>query len=173
MVSAVAGPDATVAVVRNDALDVAGLVTRNPSHVLLSPGPAHPDGTRLSLEVVHALPSTPVLGVCLGHQAIAVAYGASVARASSPTHGSAVTIHHDGSGLFAGMHQPLSAALYHSLAVTADRLPASLRIDASTAAGDIMAIRHVSRPHYGVQFHPESFLTPEGGRLIAAFLEVR
>jgi anthranilate synthase/aminodeoxychorismate synthase-like glutamine amidotransferase len=173
LVQAAAGSGVEVAVARNDDLAPRELAARRPSHVVLSPGPGHPDASRLSLQAAEALPDTPVLGVCLGHQALALAYGARVARAREPVHGRAVAIDHDGSPLFAGLGRPLQAALYHSLAVRPDHLPDALRVSAWTAAGDIMALRHVSRPHHGVQFHPESFLTPLGGRLIAAFLEMR
>jgi anthranilate synthase/aminodeoxychorismate synthase-like glutamine amidotransferase len=173
LVQAEAGPAADVGVVRNDALTADELAALRPSHVVLSPGPGHPEASRLSLQVAEALPDTPVLGVCLGHQALALAYGGRVARAREPVHGRAVAIDHDGAPPFATLERPLHAALYHSLAVRPDALPGVLRVSAWTEAGDIMALRHVRRPHHGVQFHPESFLTPRGGRLIAAFLEMR
>jgi anthranilate synthase/aminodeoxychorismate synthase-like glutamine amidotransferase len=173
LVRSIANANEPVEVIRNDALGVEALRALDPTHVVLSPGPGHPDDSRLSLQAAPALPETPVFGVCLGHQALAVAYGGRVGRAPAPTHGRAVAVHHDGTGLFAGMDRPLSAALYHSLAVTEDALPEVLRVTARTAAGDIMALSHVGRPHHGVQFHPESFLTRQGRRLLANFLEIR
>jgi anthranilate synthase/aminodeoxychorismate synthase-like glutamine amidotransferase len=173
LVRVTAGTETRVEVLRNDAVGTASVRERGPTHVVLSPGPGHPADSRLSLELPQELPATPILGVCLGHQALAMAYGGRVARARLPTHGRAVPIHHEGTGLFAGMDQPLSAALYHSLGVSDDDLPDTLRVTARTAGGDIMALRHVDRPHHGVQFHPESFLTPQGGRLLATFLEIR
>lgn len=159
-----------VRVLRNDALSPAELVALRPRRVVLSPGPGHPRDARLSLLAPALLPEVPLLGVCLGHQALALAEGARVVRAPRPVHGRALEILHDGAGLFAGLPAAFEAALYHSLVVQEDSLPPALQVAARTRAGDIMALRHVARPHLGVQFHPESFLTPAGPALLAAFL---
>ncbi len=163
--------DEEVRVVRNDALTPVGLAALAPRRVVLSPGPGHPRDARLSLAAPALLPHVPLLGVCLGHQVLALAEGGRVVRAPRPTHGRAVAILHDGQGLFAALPARFEAALYHSLIVEEATLPPSLQVAARTAAGDIMALRHVARPHVGVQFHPESFLTPAGPALLRAFLE--
>jgi para-aminobenzoate synthetase component II len=160
-----------VRVLRNDALAPGELRALEPRRVVLSPGPGHPSRSGLSLLAPGLLPDTPLLGVCLGHQALALCHGARVERAPRPTHGRAVDIFHASEGLLAALPSPFPAALYHSLVVVPDTLPACLRVTARTAAGDIMALRHVDRPHVGVQFHPESFLTPAGPALLRAFLE--
>ena len=159
-----------VRVVRNDALSAGQAAELNPSRVVLSPGPGHPRDAGLSLTLPEALPDTPVLGVCLGHQALALAAGARVVHAPTPTHGQAVAIHHGGSTLFGDLPDPLEVALYHSLAVDPSTLPPTLRVDAATAEGTIMALSHRERPHHGVQFHPESFMTAAGSTLVEAFL---
>jgi anthranilate synthase/aminodeoxychorismate synthase-like glutamine amidotransferase len=160
-----------VRVVRNDALAPGELVALAPRRVVLSPGPGHPAASRLSLLAPQLFPDTPLLGVCLGHQALALCHGGRVVRSPRPTHGRAVAIHHDGAAPFAALPGDFEAALYHSLMVEPESLPACLRVAARSPAGDIMALRHVDRPHVGVQFHPESFLTPDGPALLAAFLE--
>jgi len=160
-----------VRVLRNDALAPPLLAGLAPRRVVLSPGPGHPSGAGLSLLAPRLLPDTPLLGVCLGHQALALCHGARVVRAPRPTHGRAVAIHHERDGWLAGLDSPFQAALYHSLIVEPGSLPDCLRVTARTAAGDIMALRHVDRPHAGVQFHPESFLTPAGPAILRAFLE--
>jgi anthranilate synthase component 2 len=163
-------PDADVTVVRNDAMtpdEAAGL---RPDRVVLSPGPGDPSEAGLSLTLPELLPDTPVLGVCLGHQALALAAGASIRHATAPTHGQAVSIHHGGLGLFTGQPDPIDVALYHSLAVDRDDLPPTLHVDAWTDDGTIMALHHTERPHHGVQFHPESFMTAAGTAMVDAFL---
>lgn len=161
---------ADVQVIRNDALDEAGLAAASPSHVILSPGPGHPADAGLSLMAPDTLPETPILGVCLGHQALALAAGARVTHATHPTHGSAQQAHHVGTGLFSGLANPLDVALYHSLAVDVESLPSCLAITARSENGTIMGLQHRERPHHGVQFHPESFMTADGRNLMDTFL---
>jgi len=158
-------------VVRNDALDLPGLLRLRPSHVLLSPGPGHPADSHLSLRVLESL-DIPVLGICLGHQALALVHGARIGRSARPMHGRAVAVRHDASALFRGQPARLQAGLYHSLAVEPESLPAELIASAWSEHGDIMALRHAHRPHFGVQFHPESFLTPTGRVLVQSFLDL-
>jgi anthranilate synthase component 2 len=123
------------------------------------------------MELIRALPeSTPLLGVCLGHQALGAAYGAKVGRAPEPVHGKVSRINHDGSGIFASLPSPLEAGRYHSLMVEEESIPAELEVTARTDDGLVMALQHRSRPQFGVQFHPESVLTPVGPRLVANFL---
>ena len=161
-------------VCRNDALRVADIPALAPTHIVLSPGPCTPRVAGISTEVVRALGGrTPILGVCLGHQCIAEAFGGEVARARRPMHGKASAIHHDGTGLFEGVPSPFSAGRYHSLAVRAETLPPALEIRATTALGEIMALRHRELPIWGVQFHPESILTEHGHTLLGNFLELR
>jgi len=171
-----AGADSgSLRVVRNDALTLAGLTALQPSKVVISPGPGHPRDAGVCAELLSAWPdgwtAVPLLGVCLGHQALALHAGAEVRRSPRPVHGRAVAVHHDGSSLFAGIPSPFDAALYHSLHVVAKTLPAELLPCAWNGAGDIMALRHATQPRFGVQFHPESFLTPHGVRLLRNFLE--
>jgi len=172
LLAGVAGPSTEVRVVRNDALSVGEVRSMAPTHLVLSPGPGHPSASGLSLELPTALPELPLLGVCLGHQALALAHGASVSRSPRPTHGRPVQMTHDDSPLFAGVPSRFEAALYHSLVVETDSMPADLVASAWTTDGDIMALRHARHPQYGVQFHPESFLTARGAVLVETFLEM-
>ena len=163
---------ARVAVFRNDALSAAELAEREPAAVVISPGPCDPDQAGISLAVVGRLgATTPLLGVCLGHQAIGQAYGGRVVRAPVVMHGKVSLVHHDGDGLFAGLPDPFEATRYHSLIVDRDSLPDALQVTAWTEDGLVMGLRHRSHPVFGVQFHPESICTPVGHRLLGAFLQ--
>jgi anthranilate synthase/aminodeoxychorismate synthase-like glutamine amidotransferase len=164
---------AMLQVVRNDALDVDGIARMAPERVVISPGPGHPDQAGVSLEVIRRLgPTTPILGVCLGHQAIGRAFGATVARARTQMHGKTSDIRHDGRGVLAGLSNPFVATRYHSLVVLRDTVPVDLEITADADDGEVMGLRHRHYPIEGVQFHPESILTVEGKRLLANFLGV-
>ncbi len=159
-------------VVRSDEIDAATCLRLAPDAVVISPGPKGPRETGCSIELLHRLPvHTPVLGVCLGHQAIAVAFGGEVVRCG-PRHGMSSWVTHDGSDLFAGLPSPMRVGRYHSLAVDAQRLPAELRVTARTDDGIVMGIRHHTRPVFGVQFHPESVLTDGGLELLRNFLDL-
>jgi len=162
---------AKLEVVRNDALDVDGVARLAPERIVISPGPGNPDQAGVSLDVIRRLgPSTPILGVCLGHQAIGQAFGATVARARAQMHGKTSEIRHDGRGVFTGLPNPFVATRYHSLIVLADTVPDELEITARAEDGEIMGLRHRRYPIEGVQFHPESILTVEGKRLLGNFL---
>ena len=159
---------------RNDGGTVADVRALDPDGVVISPGPGHPRDARLSVDIVRDLgDSLPVLGVCLGHQVIGHVYGGRVGRAPELVHGKTSPIHHQGTGVLAGLPVPFAATRYHSLVVERDGLPEVLEVTAETAQGLIMALRHRSHPVEGVQFHPESILTVEGKRLLANFLGVR
>ena len=158
-------------VVRNDAIDAAGVRKLNPCAVILSPGPCAPQQAGCSLDVVRQLHGeVPMLGICLGHQAIAEALGARIVRSPEPVHGRSCPIEHDQSKLFKGLPSPLTVGRYHSLCVDESTLPPSLRVTARSDDGVIMAFEHADRPLYGVQFHPESVLTEGGFTILANFL---
>jgi anthranilate synthase component II len=164
---------AQVTVVRNDAITVDEVRTLAPEFIVISPGPGVPRTAGISVELVRALgPTTPIIGVCLGHQAIAEAFGGVVTRAPELMHGKASKIHHDGSGVFAGLPSPFSAIRYHSLCAAPEAVPESLEVTARTDSGVIMGLRHREYPVYGVQFHPESILTEHGKDLLRNFLNV-
>ena|SRR5205823_7553456 len=157
--------------VRSDAEAPGALVSRKPAAVILSPGPGRPEDAGCMLELARALdPATPVLGVCLGHQAVGAAFGGRVDRGPAPVHGKASPIHHTGEDLFEGVPDPFEGGRYHSLVVHRDALPPELEVIAWTDDGLVMGIRHRDLPRYGVQFHPESILTPEGPRIVENFL---
>lgn len=159
------------AVVRNDAIDVAGVQALQPAAIVLSPGPCTPDQAGCSLEIVRQLHTQfPILGVCLGHQTIAQALGGKIVRAPEPMHGRTSPVLHRQSPLFRGVPNPMTACRYHSLVVDATSLPADLQITAETSTGVVMAIEHRTLPVVGVQFHPEAILTQGGYRLLANFL---
>ena len=145
-----------------------------PSHVIISPGPCTPAEAGISTDVVRRFGSTtPILGVCLGHQCIGAAFGGDVVRARYPMHGKTSTVVHDRKGLFAGINEPFLAGRYHSLVIAADSVPADLEVVARTKEdGTVMAVRHRSYPVHGVQFHPESVLTEEGRRILRNFLDL-
>lgn len=157
-------------VVRNDEFDCDALLRAKPRALVISPGPGIPARAGRCLELIRANTDIPLLGVCLGHQAIAEAFGASVVRGEEPVHGKVSAVRHEGAGLFAGCEQPLQTARYHSLVVDRSTLPAFLRVDAVTDDGAVMALSHRDRPMFGIQFHPESYGTTGGDRLIENFL---
>ena len=158
---------------RNDELTVDEAVALAPERVVISPGPATPEQAGISLALVKRLGgSLPILGVCLGHQVIAQAYGGRVVEANEIVHGRTSAVRHDGRTLFAGLQNPLVAARYHSLTVDPERLPDSLEVSAESEDGTIMGLRHRHWPVEGVQFHPESILTIKGKQLLANFLRI-
>ncbi len=158
-------------VVRNDAIDIASVRAMKPSAIVISPGPCTPTKSGACLEIVQQLHrETPILGVCLGHQAIAQALGGQIIRANEPVHGRPSPIFHNQDGLFTGVPNPTAAGRYHSLVVDRDSLPPSLAMTASLDDGTIMALAHRDYPTFGVQFHPESILTEFGYRILANFL---
>lgn len=163
-----------VVVFRNDQLTLDEVITMNPRSIVLSPGPGHPSEATLSLEVIHSLGGkVPILGVCLGHQAIVHAYGGDVVRATNIMHGKTSRIKADGKSIFQGVNGPFEAMRYHSLVARRETLPAFLEITAlSEDDGEIMGIRHREYPMEGIQFHPESIMTIIGKRLLRNFLEV-
>ena len=162
-----------VAVHRNDALTVEGALQKEPAAVVVSPGPGRPSDAGITLELLRALPDdVPVLGVCLGHQALVEAHGGELEVDERPVHGKASPVHHTGEGLFAGLPNPLKSGRYHSLRAVRSKLPDELELTAWTEAGEVMAVRHACLPRFGVQFHPESILTPQGERVLARFLEI-
>jgi anthranilate synthase/aminodeoxychorismate synthase-like glutamine amidotransferase len=161
---------AEVTVRRNDEIDPEGAEGLAPSHLVVSPGPGRPAGAGATVEIVRRLaPTMPTLGVCLGHQAIVEAFGGEVGQARRLVHGKASAIDHDGRGLFQGLPEAFEAGRYHSLAATA--VPDCLEVSATCTEGEVMAVRHRELPVDGVQFHPESVLTPVGPALARNFLE--
>ena len=161
---------ADVNVARNDEVTVAEVRALAPDAIVISPGPSRPEKAGISVELVRALgASVPTLGVCLGHQAIGVAYGAEVIRVP-PVHGKAAAVHHARGGSFADLPSPISAARYHSLAIARESLPDELEVTAWSEDGVVMGVRHRSHPVEGFQFHPESILTDDGEVLLTAFL---
>lgn len=166
---------AEVRVVRNDAIEMAGLDALAPARLVISPGPGRPEDAGVSIEAVkHFSGRIPVLGVCLGHQALSIAFGGEVRRAAAPMHGKTSHVVHEGTHLFAGLADQIEVGRYHSLVIPPDRLPAHFVRSAWVADDNtVMGIRHERWPVYGVQFHPESVLTPAGHRLLRNFLEAR
>ena len=164
---------AEVSVYRNDALSTAAAVALSPTHLCISPGPGTPYDAGVSMDMIRAFAGRiPVLGVCLGHQSIVEVFGGKVVRAERLMHGKTSLVRHDGRTLFAGLPEPCEVGRYHSLIAAPASIPAHLEVSARTAEGEIMAVRHRTLTVEGVQFHPESILTPEGPRLLGNFLEL-
>jgi anthranilate synthase component II len=162
---------AEMCIFRNDQTTLAEIQGLNPSHIVISPGPGDPFDAGISLELIEKMGAgTPILGVCLGHQSIGQAFGGTVTRAPKQMHGKVSKVYHSGDPLFDGMPNPFEATRYHSL-IVAEPIPDVLKVTAFTDEGDIMGLRHVEYPIYGVQFHPESILTTFGPRLLQNFLQ--
>jgi anthranilate synthase component 2 len=158
-------------VVRPNLVTLAEVSALHPLGIVISPGPGHPANARdigSCLDIIRAFADTPILGICLGHQAMNIAYGGTISH-TKPLHGKTSPIHHEGKGIFRGVENPLAGGRYHSLAI--DRLSAELDVSARTEDGVIMGVRHRNRPHSGLQFHPESVLTPSGKKLISNWIE--
>jgi len=169
LVQLLAGPGAEVVVRRNDVETVAGLLALEPQGIVVSPGPGRPEDAGVSVELFQQHVRIPMLGVCLGHQALGVAFGARVER-TQVMHGKTSPVHHEGTGLFTGTPSPFEATRYHSLEVRQETLPEELEPIAWSEDGTLMGMRHRALPYWGVQFHPESVLTEVGPRLMANFL---
>jgi anthranilate synthase/aminodeoxychorismate synthase-like glutamine amidotransferase len=162
---------ATVEVVRNDTVTVEDIDAMAPERIVISPGPGNPDDAGISKDVIRRFAGkVPLLGVCLGHQCIGAAYGGEIVRAGRPMHGKISRIHHGGAGIFSGVPSPFYATRYHSLVIAPASVPTDLEVLATSEDGEVMAVRHVRDPVYGVQFHPESVLTEHGYRLVDHFL---
>ncbi len=174
LVQAVGKLDPDVVVVRNDRFDPEEELARRPAAVIVSPGPGRPEHAGKTLPMILAAErrGVPLLGVCLGHQALGAAHGAKVEHAPAPRHGKCSRVAHDGSALFAGISNPFEAARYHSLVIREDSLPPDLAVTAKSDDGVVMAVAHRGRPVFGVQFHPESVLTPEGEKLLGNFVRL-
>lgn len=165
---------AEVLVYRNDAITIEGAHALDPTHLVISPGPGTPFDAGISMRMIEAFAGRlPVLGVCLGHQSLVAVFGGEVVRAGRLMHGKTSPVAHDGRTIFAGLSQPFEAGRYHSLIAAADSLPADLEVTARTPEGEIMGVRHREFAIEGVQFHPESILTPEGPRLLANYLGIQ
>lgn len=161
---------AEVIVKRNDAVSVADVLAMNPEGVVLSPGPSVPEKAGICIELVRQAGPMPILGVCLGHQAIGAAFGGRVIRAPEPMHGKLGRMFHERAGVFAGLPSPFLATRYHSLIVERSSLPPGLRVTASSEDGLVMGLEHTERPIHGVQFHPESIASQHGHQLLRNFL---
>jgi anthranilate synthase/aminodeoxychorismate synthase-like glutamine amidotransferase len=172
LVQALGRLDPDIVVARNDRFEPEEVLARRPDAVVVSPGPGRPENAGQSIAMIRAAESrgVPLLGVCLGHQAIGAAHGATVERAPAPRHGKSSAVRHAGESIFEGVSDPFDAARYHSLVVREDTLHRDFVVTARTEDQIVMAIAHRSRPLYGVQFHPESVLTPEGERILANFV---
>ena len=166
--------DEEVRVIRNDVAGVDEIRRMAPRAIIISPGPGRPEDAGISVECIRKLgPTTPILGVCLGHQCIGYVYGADIVRAALPTHGKESVVHHDGQTVFAGITSPLTVGRYHSLVIDPATLPASLEVSAKTEDGVIMAVRSRRDVVEGIQFHPESIMTPAGHTILSNFLRLR
>jgi len=163
---------AEVKVSRNDALSVSEVEAMNPSRIVISPGPGRPESAGISLDVIHRFSGKiPMLGVCLGHQSIGMAFGGNIVSAKRLMHGKTSEIRSDGKTIFKGLDKPFQAMRYHSLAISRDNFPGCLDITAESEDGEIMGVRHREHPTEGIQFHPESIMTLVGKRLLRNFLE--
>jgi len=173
LVQAFAAQGADVIVYRNDAISVDEAIQIEPTHLVISPGPGHPDNAGVSLDMIATFADKlPVLGVCLGHQCLVQHFGGNIVRADRLMHGKTSMARHDGRTIFNGLSQPFEVGRYHSLCAEHDTLPECLQLTAETDYGEIMGVRHKTLPLEGVQFHPESVLTPEGDRLMANFMRM-
>ncbi|HCA79083.1 MAG TPA: aminodeoxychorismate/anthranilate synthase component II [Bacteroidetes bacterium] len=174
LVQAVGLVTSRITVFRNDKVSVEEIAELKPEGIIISPGPGRPENAGISVALIQTLGSSiPILGVCLGHQAAGLAFGSVITYAPSPLHGKASQIHHDGTDLFRGLPSPFPAARYHSLVISPDGLPPDLIVTATTGENIIMGIKHREFPVYGVQFHPESILTPHGIQIIKNWMEKR
>jgi anthranilate synthase component II len=173
LVQTMAGQGADIKVFRNNEITVAGVEELQPAGVVVSPGPCTPKEAGISVELIRKMSGKiPILGVCLGHQSIGVAFGATVSNARRIMHGKTSMVEHDKSELYRGLKNPFPAGRYHSLAVIRDTMPYELVVDATSEDGEVMGMHHREHPTYGVQFHPESVLTPGGKRLLRNFLQI-
>jgi len=173
LVQAFAAQGAEVMVYRNDAITVDEALALKPTHLVISPGPGRPEDAGVSLDMIAAFAaSVPVLGVCLGHQSLVQHFGGEIVRAERLMHGKTSMAKHDGKTIFEGLPQPFEVGRYHSLCAERESLPDVLELTAETERGEIMGVRHKTLPLEGVQFHPESVLTPEGDRLMANFMRI-
>jgi len=174
VVQAFAKQGANVMVYRNDAIDVAEAKKLDVTHLVISPGPGRPEDSGISVSLIAAFAeSVPILGVCLGHQCIVSHFGGKIVRAERLMHGKTSMVKHDSKTIYAGLSEPFEAGRYHSLCADAESLPAVLELTAQTERGEIMGVRHRELPIEGVQFHPESVLTPEGDQLLANFMSIK
>jgi anthranilate synthase/aminodeoxychorismate synthase-like glutamine amidotransferase len=174
LVQAFAANGAEVLVYRNDVIGVEDARALEPSHLVISPGPGRPEDAGISLAMIGAFAGViPVLGVCLGHQCLVSSFGGEIVRAERLMHGKTSQVTHDDRTIYKGMPQPFEAGRYHSLGAERDRLPPVLEVTAESETGEIMGVRHRSLPLEGVQFHPESVLTPEGDRLMTNFMGLK
>jgi anthranilate synthase/aminodeoxychorismate synthase-like glutamine amidotransferase len=165
--------DEDVRVVRNDTMSVDAVLAAKPDRLVVSPGPGRPEDAGISCELFRRNETIPLLGVCLGHQALGAVFGGTISRAPVLMHGKTSEIAHDGRGLFEGLENPFTATRYHSLVVERNSVPSALRITATSSDGLVMGLQHRTLPLVGVQFHPESILTPQGERLLKNFVAGR
>jgi len=173
LVQAFAAQGADVMVYRNDAISVAEALALDVTHLVISPGPGRPENAGISLQMIAAFEDKmPVLGVCLGHQCLVHHFGGDIVRAERLMHGKTSMAKHDGKTIFGGLPEPFEGGRYHSLCAQHDALPDELELTAETERGEVMGVRHKSLPLEGVQFHPESVLTPEGDQLMANFMRM-
>jgi len=163
-----------IKVVRNDKITIEEIEKMNPERIVISPGPKSPKEAGICLDVIKKFaPAIPILGICLGHQCIGEAFGATIDHAKKIFHGKQSLVTHTGTSVFTGIDSPVKVARYHSLAAKKDTIPETLKITAISEDGEVMAVEHREYPVYGLQFHPESILTPEGRQMIANFLRIK